>query len=67
MRPGDVIVGDEDGVVVVPSWFAKECIEITAEHEAAEIWVKEMTVANNGIPGKYYGSDLMENFRNRDK
>ncbi|MBT5320261.1 MAG: hypothetical protein HOL45_10195, partial [Chloroflexi bacterium] len=67
VRPGDVIVGDEDGVVVVPSWFAEECLGITKEHEDAELWVKEMTVAENGIPGKYYGSDLMENYRNRDK
>ncbi len=67
VRPGDVIVGDEDGVVVVPSWFAKECLEITKEHEDAEAWVKEKTVAENGIPGKYYGNDLMENYRNRDK
>ena len=67
VRPGDVIVGDEDGVVVVPSWFAKECLEITKEHEDAEAWVKEKTVAENTIPGKYYGNNLMENYRNRDK
>ena len=63
----DLIVGDEDGVVVVPSWFAKECLEITKEHEDAEAWVKEKTVAEDTIPGKYYGNNLMENYHNRDK
>ena len=67
VRPGDVIVGDEDGVVVVPSWFAEECLAITKEHEDAETWVKEKTISENGIPGQFYGSNLMDNYRNRDR
>jgi 5-oxopent-3-ene-1,2,5-tricarboxylate decarboxylase/2-hydroxyhepta-2,4-diene-1,7-dioate isomerase len=67
VRPGDVIVGDEDGVVVVPSWFAEECLAITKEHEDAETWVKEKTISENGIPGQFYGNNLMDNYRNRDK
>ncbi len=66
VRPGDVIVGDEDGCVVVPSWFAEECLKITAEHEGAEAWVKAKVLAEGVPPGKYYGPGLMENFRNRD-
>ena len=66
VRPGDLIVGDEDGCVVVPSWFAEECLEITAEHEDAEAWVKAKVQAEGVPPGKYYGPNLMENYRNRD-
>jgi hypothetical protein len=29
--------------------------------------VKEKTVAENTIPGKYYGNNLMESYRNRNK
>ena len=61
-----VVVGDEDGCVVVPSWFAEECLEITAEHEDAEAWVKAKVQAEGVPPGKYYGPNLMENYRNRD-
>ena len=66
VRPGDVIVGDEDGCVVVPSWFAEECLKITIEHEGAEAWVKEKVLAEGVPPGKYYGPNLMENYRNRN-
>jgi 5-oxopent-3-ene-1,2,5-tricarboxylate decarboxylase/2-hydroxyhepta-2,4-diene-1,7-dioate isomerase len=54
VRPGDVLVGDDDGVVVVPSWFAEKCVELTEEHEAAEALVKELILAEGVAPGKYY-------------
>ena len=34
--PGDLIVGDDDGVVVVPAVAAKEIIDWVEEHEAVE-------------------------------
>ena len=46
--PGDVLVGDADGVVVVPSWFAEECIELTEEYEAEETRIKERILAEGG-------------------
>lgn len=54
VRPGDVLVGDGDGVVVVPSWFAAECVEIVEEHEAVEAYVKRKIEAEGVSPGKYY-------------
>ena len=54
VRPGDVIVGDNDGVVVVPSWFAEECIEWVEDLEGAEAFVKEKIIKENVVPGKYY-------------
>ncbi len=54
VRPGDVLVGDDDGVVVVPSWFAAECVEIVEEHEGVEAYIKEKIVAERVRPGKYY-------------
>jgi len=52
--PGDVLVGDEDGVVVVPSWFAEECIDLTEEYEAEETRIKERILAEGVVPGRYY-------------
>jgi regulator of RNase E activity RraA len=54
VRPGDVLVGDGDGVVVVPSWFAAECVEIVEEHEAVEAYIKEKIQAEGVRPGRYY-------------
>jgi regulator of RNase E activity RraA len=54
VRPGDVLVGDGDGVVVVPSWFAAECVAVVEEHEAIEAYVKQKILAEGVAPGKYY-------------
>ncbi|MBI4339257.1 MAG: hypothetical protein HY680_04825 [Chloroflexi bacterium] len=54
VRPGDVLVGDDDGVVVVPSHQAEEIIAWVEEHEEAEEYAKEKIVAENVRPGKYY-------------
>ncbi|MEZ4663826.1 MAG: hypothetical protein R2911_40345 [Caldilineaceae bacterium] len=54
VRPGDVLVGDGDGVVVVPSWFAEECVAIVEEHEEVEAYIKRKIQAEGVRPGKYY-------------
>ena len=54
VRPGDVLVGDGDGVVVVPSWFAEECVAIVEEHEAVEAYIKQKIREEGVRPGKYY-------------
>ena len=65
VRPGDVLVGDADGVVVVPSWFAEECVELTEVHEDAENMIKERILAEGVVPGKYYppGPETFEKVR----
>ena len=65
VRPGDVLVGDDDGVVVVPSWFAEECAELAEVHEDAETMIKERILAEGVIPGKYYppGPEIFEKVR----
>lgn len=65
VRPGDVLVGDGDGVVVVPSWFAEECVEIVEEHEGVEAYIKEKIQAEGCAPGKYYppSPEMWEEYR----
>ena len=54
VRPGDVLVGDNDGVLVVPSWMAEAVLEWAVEHEDAENYVKEKIRAEGVAPGRYY-------------
>ena len=54
VRPGDVLVGDNDGVLVVPSWMAEAALEWAIEHEGAENYIKEKVRAEGVAPGKYY-------------
>lgn len=65
VRPGDVLVGDDDGVVVVPSWMAEEALEQAAEHEDVENYIKEKIRSENVRPGKYYPppAEVFEEFR----
>jgi len=54
VRPGDAIVGDQDGVVVVPAKVASKVYSIAHGREEIEDIIKEELMANPGPPGKYY-------------
>ena len=54
VRPGDLIVGDDDGVVVVPKQLAEEVIDWVEEHEAVEEYAKSLIEKEKVAPGKYY-------------
>ena len=54
VRPGDLIIGDDDGVVVVPKHMAVPVIEWAEEHEAAEKYVLELVQKEGVPPGTYY-------------
>ena len=54
VRPGDAVVGDDDGVVVVPHGIVDEVIEIAHQREAVEEVVKAQLEIEKCSPGKYY-------------
>ena len=54
VRPGDLVAGDDDGVVVVPRVVAAEVLEWAEEHERLEEFVKGLVEAEGVAPGKYY-------------
>ena len=68
VRPGDIMVGDNDGVLVVPSWMAEKVLEWAVEHEGAENLVKEKIKAEKVVPGKYYPptQETIEEWRRRN-
>ena len=54
VRPGDAVVGDEDGVVVVPASMVETVIKVAAEREKVELVVKAELEKNPQSPGRYY-------------
>ncbi len=54
VRPGDAVVGDDDGVVVVPHSEVGEVIRIAHQREDVEGIVKAQLEIEKCSPGKYY-------------
>jgi regulator of RNase E activity RraA len=51
--PGDIIVGDEEGVVVIPRHLADEIAKPAAEQEIMERFILEKVEAGSSLPGTY--------------
>ena len=54
VRPGDGVVGDDDGAVVVPRAMVNDVIRVAEERHAVEEVVKEQLAIEDVSPGKYY-------------
>ena len=55
--PGDVLVGDHEGVVVIPAHLADEVAEEAVEMTAFEDFVGEQVLAGRSIMGLYPATD----------
>ncbi len=53
VRPGDYIVGDPDGVVVIPAPLAAEAAAYGAEHEDLEVFLREKVQAGASLAEAY--------------
>ncbi|WP_405733824.1 fumarylacetoacetate hydrolase family protein [Streptomyces sp. NBC_01537] len=63
VQPGDLIVGDADGVVVVPPELAEELIADCREQELRERFITEQVRAGHSVDGLYpLGPDWREPF-----
>ena len=55
--PGDIIVGDEEGVVVIPRHLADEVARPAAEQEDLERFILEKVEGGASLPGTYPPND----------
>ncbi|MCA9859289.1 MAG: ribonuclease activity regulator RraA [Thermomicrobiales bacterium] len=55
--PGDILVGDEEGVVVIPRHLAAEIAEPAAEQEAFEAFILKKIEGGAPLPGTYPAND----------
>jgi regulator of RNase E activity RraA len=70
--PGDFIIADEDGVVVLPTHLAIEVAENGTKKERQDNWIQQQVAAGSGVRGYYppseetlarYHRDVPENER----
>jgi regulator of RNase E activity RraA len=55
--PGDVVVGDADGVIILPAGIADELADETTEMTAFEDFVTESVKGGRSILGLYPATD----------
>jgi 5-oxopent-3-ene-1,2,5-tricarboxylate decarboxylase/2-hydroxyhepta-2,4-diene-1,7-dioate isomerase len=53
VQPGDVIVGDGDGVVVIPPALAEEVADAALAQEDEDAWVAEQVAAGHPVEGLF--------------
>ena len=53
VQPGDVIVGDADGVLVIPPFLVEQVVDGAIEQERQERFVAEMVAAGESVKGLY--------------
>ena len=51
--PGDVIVADDDGAVLIPQALLDEMVQASPEQERLEAWIMEQVHQGHALPGLY--------------
>jgi 5-oxopent-3-ene-1,2,5-tricarboxylate decarboxylase / 2-hydroxyhepta-2,4-diene-1,7-dioate isomerase len=64
VQPGDIIVGDGDGVIVIPPALAADVADAALEQEQQDAWVAEQVMAGHPVDGLFPpNSEWKERYR----
>ena len=53
IQPGDIIVADRDGVIVIPPALAQEVADATLTQEVEDAWIAEQVAAGHPVDGLF--------------
>nr|WP_268776060.1 fumarylacetoacetate hydrolase family protein [Microbacterium sp. Leaf161] len=53
VQPGDIIVGDSDGVIVIPPALAEQIADDTLAQEIEDAWIAEQVAAGHPVDGLF--------------
>ena len=53
VQPGDIIVGDSDGVIVIPPALAEEIVDATLAQEEEDSWIAMQVEAGHPVDGLF--------------
>ncbi|MDR6140749.1 5-oxopent-3-ene-1,2,5-tricarboxylate decarboxylase/2-hydroxyhepta-2,4-diene-1,7-dioate isomerase [Microbacterium foliorum] len=53
VQPGDIIVGDSDGVIVIPPALAEKIADDTLAQEIEDAWIAEQVAAGHPVDGLF--------------
>ena len=67
VKPDDLIVGDDDGVVVVPNFIIDEVLMWCEKHQEDEKIIKNLALKENVSPGKYYNPEFFKKLNQQEK
>lgn len=53
VQPGDIVVGDGDGVIVIPPALAEEIVDEVLAQEEEDAWIAEQVAAGHPVDGLF--------------
>ena len=53
VQPGDIIVGDSDGVIVIPPALAEDVVDATLAQESEDAWIATQVEAGHPVDGLF--------------